>query len=65
MNDAWSEMLAGFAGNRSLVEQGLHRQCEREGHLYQLRATKAAPTKVACKRCRVEWAIGPRTEPSA
>lgn len=41
------------------------RVCQQEGHQYRLHATKAAPTRVTCKRCKVEWSIGPRTEPPA
>jgi len=36
--------------------------CKQEGHRYRVHG-RANPTKVDCKRCRVTWAIGPRTEP--
>ncbi len=38
-------------------------QCAETGHLYQITG-KSHPTKLACKRCSVTWAIGPRTEPT-
>jgi len=38
------------------------RQCAKDGHQYQVHG-RQSPTKVACKRCRVTWSVGPRTEP--
>ena len=38
------------------------RKCAELGHQYQVHG-KTNPSKVSCKRCRVSWGIGPRTEP--
>lgn len=49
-------------GTRSQMAD--RQKCVEEGHQYQVHG-KIHPTKVACSRCKVSWAIGPRTEPSA
>jgi hypothetical protein len=59
------EALAGRKEQRAatvLTAVAARRRCEAEGHQYQVHG-KTNPTKVACKRCGVTWAIGPRTEP--
>ena len=51
-------------GNATLTAMAARRACLEAGHQYQVHG-KTTPTKVACKRCKVSWAIGARTEPSA
>jgi hypothetical protein len=46
-----------WAGSRAA-----RKVCEREGHPYQV-VGRLNPTRVQCPRCKVRWAIGPRTEP--
>lgn len=48
---------------RGLGDMSARRQCAEHGHRYQIHG-KTNPTKLACSRCRVTWAIGARTEPA-
>lgn len=57
--------LLGIDYGRQQIQHDMaNRQaCAREGHRYQVHG-KTSPTKLACTRCRVTWAVGARTEPT-
>ena len=53
----------GYPANSTRANMALRAECAAKGHKYQVHG-KNTPTKVACARCSVSWAIGPRTEPA-
>ena len=71
MTEAFSDLFGDILKNRRVprpndttLNRAANRQeCVAKGHKYQVHG-KTNPTKVACSRCEVFWAIGPRTEPS-
>jgi hypothetical protein len=57
--DIWADLqrLVGDVGGAFTAAREAAKQCAAEGHQYQLHATKAAPTRVSCKRCPKTWTI--------
>ncbi len=63
---AFDDIIAGLqraAQTPAFDPIATRRVCARDGHQYRVRG-KLRPERLECKRCRVTWAIGPRTEPS-
>lgn len=68
MSSVVDDLLKLITGLKDIPEPGSARarmaarqQCSDEGHRYQVHG-RYNPNKVACSRCKVSWAIGPRTE---
>lgn len=57
--DIWADFqrLVGDVGGAFTAAREAVEERAAEGHQYQLHVTRAAPTRVSCKRCSKTWPI--------
>jgi len=63
VDDFLAEVFRASGHDARLTAQAARAACAEAGHQYQVHG-KTTPTRIVCARCKVSWAVGPRTEPA-